>query len=441
MDDDERGALADEKGLSQKRLWRKLLLLVLSLLVLAGIVVGGLLLRARSRLPSGGVGPPGRPYRPPPIAYEGDSTGLEQTVIVPTLDTRMPPGKNVIWCSSFQVAWNHLRDDAIKAPVKVANAEEIADRLNRAPQSEADLPEGSYYAAAGFVGDGIVETIQKEMAQRFPSAAKPTFEGLLPDAIVAYAYLTAGVKFTIPFFDSDETLKFQDSTGAETAVSAFGIRPEDEWAYRKLREQVQVLYSLTGGVLFESMFETIEGYEEYVKSRGGVFVPPEFAIDPCKDSSPCQIVLARIERKPTLAETLADLQVKVADWSQRSFFNRLSDSDVLLIPNTHWKIDHHFSKLEGADRLLRNPEFEGYWIERARQAIDFKLDRSGAELASEAEVIVESARQCYRFDRPFLIYLKKRGAEHPFFVMWVDNAELLCKWQGSPGGVGAGEQR
>jgi hypothetical protein len=27
--------------------------------------------------------------------------------------------------------------------------------------------------------------------------------------------------------------------------------------------------------------------------------------------------------------------------------------------------------------------------------------------------------------RPFLIYLKKRGAGHPFFVMWVDNAELL----------------
>jgi hypothetical protein len=23
--------------------------------------------------------------------------------------------------------------------------------------------------------------------------------------------------------------------------------------------------------------------------------------------------------------------------------------------------------------------------------------------------------------------MKKRGAQHPFFVMWVDNAELLCK--------------
>jgi hypothetical protein len=33
----------------------------------------------------------------------------------------------------------------------------------------------------------------------------------------------------------------------------------------------------------------------------------------------------------------------------------------------------------------------------------------------------------YLFDKPFLVYMKKRGAEHPFFVMWVDNAELLDK--------------
>jgi hypothetical protein len=34
------------------------------------------------------------------------------------------------------------------------------------------------------------------------------------------------------------------------------------------------------------------------------------------------------------------------------------------------------------------------------------------------------------FDRPFLIYLKKRDAARPFFVMWVDNAELLQAWKG-----------
>ena len=30
-------------------------------------------------------------------------------------------------------------------------------------------------------------------------------------------------------------------------------------------------------------------------------------------------------------------------------------------------------------------------------------------------------------DHPFLIVVKKQGAKRPFFVMWVDNAELLCK--------------
>jgi hypothetical protein len=29
------------------------------------------------------------------------------------------------------------------------------------------------------------------------------------------------------------------------------------------------------------------------------------------------------------------------------------------------------------------------------------------------------------FDGPFLIVLSKRGLRQPFFVMWVDNAELL----------------
>ena len=31
------------------------------------------------------------------------------------------------------------------------------------------------------------------------------------------------------------------------------------------------------------------------------------------------------------------------------------------------------------------------------------------------------------FSRPFIVYMKKRGCDQPFFVMWVDNAELLNK--------------
>jgi hypothetical protein len=33
----------------------------------------------------------------------------------------------------------------------------------------------------------------------------------------------------------------------------------------------------------------------------------------------------------------------------------------------------------------------------------------------------------FELDRPFLIYMQKQDAEHPFFVMWADNAELLTR--------------
>ena len=78
-------------------------------------------------------------------------------------------------------------------------------------------------------------------------------------------------------------------------------------------------------------------------------------------------------------------------------------------------------------QAVLNAGFGGYYIAKAMQTIRFKLDRSGAELASEAKCSANRSATHFVCDRPFLIVVKKRGAERPFFVMWVDNAELLCK--------------
>jgi hypothetical protein len=71
------------------------------------------------------------------------------------------------------------------------------------------------------------------------------------------------------------------------------------------------------------------------------------------------------------------------------------------------------------------------------QFVEFKMDRTGASVRSGAFVATglldghdyeeDTNPDHYHFDRPFLIVMKKRGANHPFFVMWVENAELLCK--------------
>ncbi len=341
---------------------------------------------------------------PPPVAYSGDSAGLKDTVVVPTLDTPTPKGKNVIWCSSFQAAWNRLKNDVVKVPVRVKNAGKVAARLNAAPQSETDLPEGAYYSAAGFAASGIAETIRKAMKKRFPDVPPPDFGDLGPGDILAYAYLAANVKFEIPFFENREEFLFN----GKTSVSSFGIRRKDDYAYGELREQVEILYMS--------------------EERGPDYhTAAEFVIDPCKTSKPCQIVLALINPKPTLEETLNLLHRQAAGYDTERYARRLNPVDVLLVPNIRYEITHRFKELEGPDKLLLNKGFEGYYVQTAEQVINFKLDRSGAELSSQAKSRVEPVARHFIFDRPFLICMKKRGGKHPFFVMWVENAELLCK--------------
>jgi hypothetical protein len=69
-------------------------------------------------------------------------------------------------------------------------------------------------------------------------------------------------------------------------------------------------------------------------------------------------------------------------------------------------------------------------VDVAQQDICFRLDRSGAELASESKMYAMPVATHYVFGKPFLIYMQKRGEKQPYFVMWVDNAELLKAWGG-----------
>ena len=99
----------------------------------------------------------------------------------------------------------------------------------------------------------------------------------------------------------------------------------------------------------------------------------------------------------------------------------------MLVPNLNWEVEHNFSELEGSDKRFLNAGFSSYYVAKAMQTIRFRLDRSGAELASEVQIPCLPMATHYVCDRPFLIIFKKRDAKHPFFVMWVDNAELLCE--------------
>lgn len=356
----------------------------------------------------------GQPYQSPAIAFQGDSEALRQSAVVSTLDTPMPKGKNVVWCATLQMAWNHLGKDVLHQPPQIEGAEAVVSRLNQAKFGEADLPSDAYLATAGFAKDGVVEKVKSEMKRRFQREVE--IDPLEPNDILAYAYLEANAAFTIPFFDNRKAFAFRDSSGKETEVASFGIEKEHEYAYRALRKQVDTLY--------------------WVRKKNNPIELEEFVVDLCRDSLPNQIVVACVPPKATLLDTLKDVVNKTEEFARnRRTIEHTEEgrpmefgpNDVLLIPNLNWEVRHHFTELEGRDKLLLNAGFRDYYIAKAMQTIRFKLDRSGAELASEAKHLVCPMATHFVCDRPFLIYVEKRGAERPFFVMWVDNAELLCK--------------
>ena len=348
------------------------------------------------------------PYTPPSVAFEGESKDLRESVIVPTLDTPIPRRRNVVWCGTFQLSWNCLARDVLHSPPDIKHAETVASRLNRARLVEGDLPPGAYLAKAGFVREGVVDVVRSEMGRRFNKAVK--IDPMEPNDILAYAYLNVSAAFTVPFLKNHEALRFRDSSGRETGVTSFGVGEKDEYGYEDLREKVEVLY-FTGKA-------TNPGEAD------------EFAVDVCRDSSPSQIIVACLPRRATLSETIREMEQKTQEFARRPYAEhdrKFGIRDVLAIPNLNWEVQHHFAEIEGSDKRFLNSGFNKYYVAKAMQAIRFRLDRSGVELASQAEVACKAGARQLVCDRPFLIVVKKRDATLPFFVMWVDNGELLSK--------------
>lgn len=342
-----------------------------------------------------------------------DSNDLKQTSVVATLDCPIPKRKNVVWCAPFQMAWEKFKDDIIGEPIQLRDAPKLADRLNQNQYSPENIEAESFYAAAGFVEDGILEEIQGEMARRFPAEPKVVFDPLyrtLDKASIAYAFLSLDVGFKYPFYVNNNKFAFENSNGTRTNVISF--RADTEFwnsGSESVRDQVEILY--------------------HKHKRRAHPRTAEFAIDLCRHTQPYQIVLARVPCGATLGKTLATVQGKISEYEKspnREDRRQLDFMDELIVPDILYKLTHEYAELK---RALTNPQWRerGYFIFEAKQVLKFSLSRKGVSLKSEARLGGAGALpRRLHFNRPFLIYVKKRGAEYsPFFVMWVDNAELM----------------
>jgi hypothetical protein len=360
------------------------------------------------------MGPP-KPAPPPQEAapktapVKKEQVILRETVVLPTLDTPIPAGKSAVWCASFQMAWDRLREDFVREPIRLKGADEAVDRLNRSPFPVAAIASSNVYAVAGRYEDGILKKVREEMARRFPAAKLPLLEGP-KEGVLAFAYLQSKVPFPVPYGNHPGGIEFRDSSGHSRRVAGFG--------FRALRRSDQA-------------WETLEQFEKQLKilhvEVNDKEQPKTFVIDPCQGGSPDQIVLARMERKSTLGTTVASVEKAIESFPRESEYRVFIPGDQVWMPALSLDLEHRFRELEG--RQFVNERERGHFLTTAIQTVRFKFDANGAELDSVG--LLRKAKsddrspQNLTFDRPFLLYVKKRGGKQPFLVMWIDNSGLM----------------
>ncbi|MBN2021560.1 MAG: hypothetical protein JW809_02095 [Pirellulales bacterium] len=333
----------------------------------------------------------------PPIV---DSDTLSETRVVATLDAPLESGKNIIFCGTFQLAWNELRGQMQGQPVQVEGDPAIAAALNAGTFSRNDLADDAYVALAGRVADGVYDRIKQALAGRFPAAAAPPAPRVDTEVYV-YAYLEKRLPFAEVFDRLDRPLPFH--VGEKTVeVRAFGIDlgASQGKRLRRLYSQVEVL--------------------DYKSDD-------DFILALLPESEADQIVLAKIPPEASLAETVRAVSARVGANAEGR--GPLQQYESLAVPTVALGIAHRYADLIGQG--LANPGWEHLLIMDAQQSVRFRLDEGGAALASEARGALTCApdqhpRQ-FRFDRPFLLYLKEADAAAPYLAMWIETPEVLVR--------------
>jgi hypothetical protein len=333
--------------------------------------------------------------------FKADVSKLKDTELVAQPDVPLAADKNVLWCGTFQLAWNKAID-LVGEKLRFVNQPPIVDLLNREDFTDADLATGSYVALADFERNNVEDEIRAALEKTFHGAAspelippKPTNPG--PDDFVAYAYLYKNLAFAQPFEKNDPM--------------NFGAQPVANFGFLENRAQ-----------LSPDVFDQVTIYD--YKSED------DFIIKLKTKSPGDELILAKIAPGATLQETIeTTLKRMNADQSEVA-----DENDEMAIPRLNFDLSKDLRELEGL-KLQPSPAAHiksDLVIDKAKQIVRFQLNEKGAILKSEAVIVMKTLAMANPpkahimiFDRPFLILMKQANSDRPYFALWVGNASLL----------------
>lgn len=345
-----------------------------------------------------------RPFAGEGKGVEADVANLEGTSLSAHLETPIQDGRNVLWCGTFQLAWNEVRS-LVGEDLHFGGSEPAAvASLNKKSFTGDDIDAASYVAVADFVKNDVFGQVDRQIKARFQGKFVPRYlppKALTPRGqdIVAYACLFKDLEFETPFERIGEPLSFRG-----TPVPCFGIDEEYKSSQAKILPQILILDYQT---------------------------EDDFVIELVTKSEGDRLILATLAPGATLAETVEAVEQRIAGREPI----QAGVCDVLKVPKCDFDLTRRFTEVEGLNLVVQNSSVaKDLTILSALQNVRFEMNERGVRLRSESPISIgcgvmpePESPHIMIFDKPFLVLLQRRDREMPYFAMWVDNAELLVK--------------
>lgn len=307
---------------------------------------------------------------------------------------------DTIWCGTFQLIWNDLKNDLAKQDIVFNPQLKVVENLNKETFTTKELSEASYYKKIGTPSLKLKEEIEKAIKDKFNEKSDILndfeWENRDPKDYFLYAMLKKEFQFE-KAFEELENGKFRDYDN----VKYFGIKSDETG---ELKQQVDVLY---------------------YKSKD------DFAVK-LRTKQEDEVILCKNPEGKTFGEIYNNIldktEVKVYNMPNNQdnyeaikVYGELKEGELLKVPNIKLKEKNEIIEIEDKKFLFSNGEV--YSIEKALQTIEFELDRTGGKIKSEAGMMVKNESVAimdeireFSIDDTFAIFLIEKGKDKPYFA-------------------------
>lgn len=340
----------------------------------------------------------------------GNAVGVP--VITPTLDCNLDGTNSVIYCPTFQCAWDQLCK-LVGGPVQMKDQDLLVKQMNAGHCPTGVIPEEAHVALAGFADQGIKDRIQEALRTNFGDRA-PSLPSLGSDQknmFVAYSHFQLEMPFPRRFIRSKTVpVRFKTGSGS-TDVQFFGVTKQKADKYAS---QVKILHYAKDQYVLS--LKSLNGYDIVLSKTG----------------RPASLRVGVEQTRRYLQTELKEVTEVERNGKKLYFRDTLSMGDLLVVPIMDLNVAVAFTNL--CNRLFTNPGFELAYLFQSYQDINFKMDEAGAFVRSTAFnggfLSGESSEpRRFIYDSPFLLTAWMKQAPQPFLAIWVASPDVLLPFK------------